>query len=361
MLLEAGASHDHQDVGSYTPLYHYVINAKGDPEDIAELGHILARAGANLEKPKIHGFTPVFRAVEYDNAEAFRTLYRLGAILDVRVDGGTVLHQAAYWGTGELFAALREAVPDLRVDPDLNINRKMGRSAMDALEWRISYGMLLEQVQYVRAGSKSAVPPLGDDEIDAFRALIREIREYHNFLEGRERRYVQEVAPAKAAMPGGWFSNVEEEIDGESDETEDAASDGADDKSCGEGESWETASESQLAPEAVVTSARHPDQSFLLCGWLIDTSNTSRLLFPWYAEPRTLAPSPAYFTYDSLDHQPSHPCTKDRRSNPAFRGAAPRISENLQRQDWAKRAGAGADFAVNAKSILRGPAAEHQH
>ncbi|RYO99734.1 hypothetical protein DL764_006722 [Monosporascus ibericus] len=231
------------------PSHHYAISAKGDPEEIAELGHILARAGANIEKPNIHGSTPVFCAVVYDNAETFRTLYRLSAGLEVRVDGDTVLHQAAYWGTCELFSALREAVPDLRADPDLDMNREMGRSAMDALEWRVRYGMLSEQKPYVTAGTNHAVPPLNDDEIDAFQALIREIREHHNFPEGRGRRYVQEAAPAKAAMPGGWSSDVKDEIDGESDKTEDAASDGeedpasggADDGSCGDDGSWETA------------------------------------------------------------------------------------------------------------------------
>ncbi|RYO92305.1 hypothetical protein DL766_008631 [Monosporascus sp. MC13-8B] len=99
MLLEAGASLDHQGVGSYTRFRHYSVNAKGDPEGIAELGNIVARAGANIEKLNIYGPTLVFRAVEYDNAETFRTLYSLGVRLDVRVDGATVLHQAAYWGT----------------------------------------------------------------------------------------------------------------------------------------------------------------------------------------------------------------------------------------------------------------------
>ncbi|RYP19194.1 hypothetical protein DL765_003509 [Monosporascus sp. GIB2] len=158
-------------------------DVNGDPEGIAELGHILARAGANMKKPNMHGPTPVFRAVEYDKAETFRTLYRLGG----------------------LFAALREAVPDFRVDPDLNMNRKMGRSAMDALERRVSYRVFSEQEQYARAGTKRAVPPLNDED-----------RRLPGF--------------AKAAMPGGRSSGVEEEIDGKSDETEAAASGGADDR-----------------------------------------------------------------------------------------------------------------------------------
>lgn len=223
LLIEAGANPQQEAKYRDTALHGFALSTSGEDDVDNTVGHLLVTAGGQLEARDNDGDTPLLYAVINNQAQCFRALCRLGARLDVlNKDGCTVLHLAVCFGTWELFTALREAVQDLCVDPD--IEDKWGETAMEEFEWRIRFGSLSEQERALDMMIWSDMPPPSDDEIDCFRELIREIREVHNFPEGRSSH---QQTSDKVPMPGGWLSDAEE-TDEES-EREDGASSGTSD------------------------------------------------------------------------------------------------------------------------------------
>lgn len=242
LLLKAGADPQQIDINRNTALHEFArsnfFDAE-DAEDIAALAHKLVKAGGQLEQRNNNGDTPLLCAAQSNNAECFRDLYHLGARLNSLDNGDrTVLHVVALHGTWGLFIALREVVPDLCVDPDLE--DRWGDTGIDEFEWRIRLMELSEQDRAVETLYRDDVPLLSEEEINCFRELIHEIRVFHKFPEGRPRCRQGAV---EAAMPGAWSSDVED-VEEESDEREDEASIGTDDGGSDEDGSWETASES---------------------------------------------------------------------------------------------------------------------
>lgn len=241
LLLKAGADPQQMDINGNTALHEFArsdfFDAE-DAEDIAALAHKLVKAGGQLEQRNYNGNTPLLCAAQSNNAESFRVLYHLGATLNCSSNSDrTVLHRAALKGAWKLFTALREAVPNLCVDPDLE--DRWGETAVDELEWRIRLMELSEQDRVIETLNID-VPPLSEDEINCFRELIHEIRVVHNFPKGRPRCRQGAV---EVPMPGAWPSKVEE-MEEESDDGEVEANIGINDGGGDGDESWETASES---------------------------------------------------------------------------------------------------------------------
>lgn len=242
LLLKAGADPQQMDMNGETALHEFArsdfFDTK-DTEDIATLAHKLIKAGGQLEQRNYDGDTPLLCAVWNDNAESFRVLYHLGARLNsLDNDDRTVLHAAALSRTWGLFTALREAVPNLCVDPDLE--DRWGDTGIDEFEWRIRLMELSEQDRAVETLYRKDVPLLSEEEINCFRELIHEIRVVHNFPKGRPRCRQGAV---EVPMPGAWPSKVEE-MEEESDDGEVEANIGINDGGGDGDESWETASES---------------------------------------------------------------------------------------------------------------------
>lgn len=242
LLLKAGADPQQMDINGNTALHEFArsdfFDAE-DAEDIAALAHKLVKAGGQLEQRNYNGNTPLLCAAHSNNAEGFRVLYHLGATLNCSSNiDRTVLHVAALHGTWGLFTALREAVPNLCVDPDLE--DRWGETAVDDLEWRIRLMELSEQDRAVETLYCNDVPLLSEEEINCFRELIHEIRVVHNFPKGRPRCRQGAV---EVPMPGAWPSKVEE-MEEESDDGEVEANIGINDGGGDGDESWETASES---------------------------------------------------------------------------------------------------------------------
>lgn len=241
LLLKAGADPQQVDMNGDTALHEFARSKffdTKDTEDIATLAHKLIKAGGQLEQRNYNGNTPLLYAAQSNNAEGFRVLYHLGARLNSDNGDRTVLHAAAHSGTWGLFTALREAVPNLCVDPDLEDRR--GETAVDELEWRIRLMELSEQDRAVETLYCNDVPLLSEEEINCFRELIHEIRVVHNFPKGRPRCRQGAV---EVPMPGAWPSKVEE-MEEESDDGEVEANIGINDGGGDGDESWETASES---------------------------------------------------------------------------------------------------------------------
>lgn len=242
LLLKAGADPQQVDMNGNTALHEFARSDFfdiEDAEDIAALAHRLVKAGGQLEQRNCSGNTPLLCAVWKNNADGIRILYHLGARLNSwdKFDR-TVLHRAAFKGTWKLFTALREAVPNLCVDPDLE--DRWGETAVDDLEWRIRLMELSEQDRAVETLYCNNVPLLSEEEINCFRELIHEIRVVHNFPKGRPRCRQGAV---EVPMPGAWPSKVEE-TEEESDDGEVEANIGINDGGGDGDESWETASES---------------------------------------------------------------------------------------------------------------------
>ncbi|KAK7755954.1 hypothetical protein SLS62_001896 [Diatrype stigma] len=239
LLIEAGAGAQHVNRNGMNALHFFAVYTCFDADDVATIGHLLVQAGGQLEARDERRRTPLILAVSCNNVMSFQTLCRLGAKVDVLdADGLTVLHHAARFGTWELFTALREIVSDLCVDPDVTENYHQ-YTAMQNFEWRISLRELPEEQRTLETLGIFEVPLLSEDEINCFWELIDEIREVHNFPEGRSSR---QQTLDKAPMPGAWLSDAEG-TGGES-EGEDEASSETSDGSGDEDEIWEAASES---------------------------------------------------------------------------------------------------------------------